>query len=145
MHARLTVTALALLLAGPLPTSPIAVNAQAGTTAPSAAEAVVFVRVYREGTPGLTPPVLRAPVRLAHTPEAMRARVQGTVELEITVGADGHVRDALVLKSLDAVAGAYGMDDQALAAAAGAIYRPGQLAGKAVPVRIALKLSAILH
>ena len=85
--------------------------------------------------------LVRAP-QLTYTPEAMRAKVQGTVELAITIGADGGVRDAMVTKSLDVVTG---LDDQAVAASAHAVFQPGRLNGRPVAVRITMDLSARLH
>jgi TonB family protein len=103
---------------------------------------MAFTRVYPLDTPGLTPPVLVRQARMSYTPEAMRAKIQGTVELVITVGADGGVRDAMVTKSLDAKTG---MDDEAVAASAQAVYQPGILDGKPVAVRLTMSLGAKLH
>jgi TonB family protein len=127
--------ALVMLLA-----APHTALVQNAPTPPSSA--LAFTRVYPLDTPGLTPPVLVRASRLSYTPEAMRAKIQGTVELVITVGADGGVRDALVSKSLDA---ATGLDDEAVAASAQAFYKPGMLNGKPVAVRLTMTLSAKLH
>jgi len=113
---------------------------QGAQTIPSSAQA--FTRVYPVDTPGLKPPVMIRSAQMTYTPEAMRARIQGTAELVITVGADGGVRDAMVTKSLDAKTG---MDDSAVAAAAKWFYQPGILDGKPVAVRLTLSLSANLH
>ena len=129
-------TALLLVLATPQ----VGSMQGAPTTTPNSAMA--FTRVYPLDTPGLTPPVLVRQARMSYTPEAMRAKIQGTVELVITVGADGGVRDAMVTKSLDAKTG---MDDQAVAASAKAGYQPGILDGKPVAVRLTMSLGANLH
>ena len=44
--------------------------------------------VYRPGN-GVTAPTLLSQVRPNYTPDAMRRRIQGTVVLEMIVGADG--------------------------------------------------------
>lgn len=129
-------TTLLLVLATPQ------VGFMQGAATPPRTSAMAFTRVYPLDTPGLTPPVLVRQARLSYTSEAMRAKVQGTVELVITVGADGGVRDAMVTKSLDAKTG---MDDQAVAASAQAVYQPGILDGKPVAVRLTMSLGANLH
>ena len=72
----------------------------------------------------------------------MQQKVQGFVELEITVDTDGRVRDAMVTKSIDAV---YGMDDEAVKAASRWTFVPGRLSGQTVPVRTVLNFDLRLH
>ncbi|HVL68714.1 MAG TPA: M56 family metallopeptidase [Vicinamibacterales bacterium] len=65
-----------------------------------------------EGVPaarGTLPEVLFE-VKPQYSPEAMRAGVEGTIETEVTIGTDGRVTDARVLRGLPM------LDDQALAA-----------------------------
>ena len=101
-----------------------------------------FARVYKSGTPGLADPTPIRKLSPPYTPQAMRAKVQGFVELEITVDADGRVRDAMVTKSLDSQ---YGMDDEAVKAAAQWTFVPGRLKDTAVPVRTTVTFELALH
>lgn len=92
-------------------------------------------------------PVLRAPVpretpKPRYTREAMRARIEGNVSVEIVVGVDGTVTDARIVESLDTE---YGLDEAALEAAKQWVFRPGSLDGRAVPVIVTLKLSFTIH
>ena len=52
--------------------------------------------------------------------------------LDVTVGIDGRVRDAMVTRSLDTT---YGMDDRAIAILSDWRFEPGKLAGQPVAVR----------
>ena len=124
-------------------TSPFFNVAQAAQVQPAQpTSSAAFARVYKSGTAGLVDPT---PIRRAsplYTPQAMRAKVQGRVELEVTVDANGGVRDAMVTKSLDT---AFGMDDEAVKAAAQWIFQPGRLNGTAVPVRMVVGFDLALH
>lgn len=97
---------------------------------------------YPSDTPGLVVPVVKRDVRPRYVPDAMRAKIQGTVEIQAIVGEDGKVARVRVTKSLDTV---YGLDEQALAAARQWTFEPGRLDGRAVPVAIALVLEFRLH
>ena len=91
-----------------------------------------FVRVYAADTPRLVvPKAIQTPNPL-YTPEAFHARVQGRIALEVTVGQDGHVRDALVTQGLDS---ATGIDQRALDAISGWLFEPGTREGQPVAVR----------
>ena len=68
-----------------------------------------------------------------YTPEAMRARIQGTVVLSAVVLPDGTVSDVVVLRSLDP---RLGLDDAAVATARKWRFEPGTRAGTPVAVRI---------
>jgi TonB family protein len=126
-------TVLALLLAGLQPAQPAG---QPQDPSPA------FTRVYKPDTPGLTAPVAVHIGHLLYTPEAMRAKVQGEIVLELTVGADGRVRDAMVKKSLDST---HGLDEQGVAAAAKSVFEPGRLNGTPVAVRVELIVSMHLR
>lgn len=121
---------------------PLTSFAFAPVQAPTPGTSSAFVRVYPVGAPGLTDPVVVKLGTFSYTTEAMRAKIQGIVELEVTIAADGTVRDALVTKSLDA---ATGMDDQAVIAAGKSVFKPGRLNGSAVAVRTKISLKAGLH
>jgi TonB family protein len=84
----------------------------------------------------LIPPV---PIRRVHpqfTPEALRAKIQGVVEIEAIVDIDGRVSDARVTRSLDTE---YGLDAQALAAVMASRYAPARLGGQPVRSRIVVE------
>jgi TonB family protein len=81
---------------------------------------------------GLVGPTLLKSQTLELTPEAVRAKLQGSIVLEITVGTDGRVRDAMVRKSVDPN---YGMDERAVATVSQWVFEPGTLEGRTVPVR----------
>ena len=63
---------------------------------------------------------------------ALDANLAGNAAVDVTVDADGRVRDVLLAKSLDAV---HGLDDAALATAGRWVFKPGTLNGQPVPVR----------
>ena len=69
-----------------------------------------------------------------YTPEAMAARIQGTVQLEVLVDENGRVADARVLKSLPL------LDQQAVAAAKQWLFTPTLLNGQPVPVLVMLEM-----
>ncbi len=97
---------------------------------------------YTEGTAGLVmPKAIKVPVP-KYTAEAMRAKIQGTVDVQIVVGPDGKVARARIQRSLDKT---YGLDEEALAAARQATFEPGTLDGKPVPVLATLTLEFRLH
>jgi TonB family protein len=98
----------------------------------TATPATSFARVYAADTPGLVLPVASRTPFPRYTREAVNAKVQGSIELEITVGLDGRVRDAMVVKSLDTL---YGMDDSAVSTVSQWVFEPAKLDGKAVPAR----------
>ena len=68
---------------------------------------------------------------------AMRAKIQGIVEVEAVVLTDGTVGDVRVIKSLDIT---FGLDAQAIAAAKRWQFKPGTYNGQPVPVIVTLLL-----
>jgi TonB family protein len=92
---------------------------------------------YRPGS-GVTVPRILHEEKPSYTADAMRAKVQGTVWLECVVLPDGSVSDIRVTKSLDRV---FGLDEQAVKAAAKWKFIPGTLKGQPVPVLITIELS----
>ncbi len=79
------------------------------------------------GTPGLTAAKAIYTVHPRYTSEAMRAKVQGSVELEAVVGTDGTVERARVTRSLHP-----DLDAQALIAIRQWRFEPATLDGKPV-------------
>jgi protein TonB len=96
---------------------------------------------YAPGNGVSWPTVLRE-VKPKYTPDAMRAKLQGAVELEIVVKEDGTVGEVRVTKSLDK---ASGLDDAAIEAAKKWLFEPGKKDGKPVSTRVGLVLEFRLH
>ena len=92
--------------------------------------------VFRPGN-GVDPPRVLREIRPEYTSEAMRARIQGTVWLDVIVLPDGTVGDVTVSKSLDTV---FGLDSQAVAAARQWLFAPGIRLGEPVAVLVTLEL-----
>jgi TonB family protein len=88
------------------------------------------------------PPTLVRSVDPQFTAEAMQARIQGTVELEVVVQANGTVGTVRVVRSLDAI---HGLDIEASRAAKQWIFRPGTRAGQPVDVLVRLILEFTIH
>jgi periplasmic protein TonB len=82
------------------------------------------------------PSVLRN-VKPRYTTEAMRARIQGTVLVRAIVRADGTVGDVRILRSLDPV---FGLDQEAVRAAAQWLFRPALMGGQPVPFSVSIEL-----
>src|SRR5687767_94037 len=93
---------------------------------------------YRLG-PGVHAPVAIRSVNPRYTAEALRNQIQGVVEIEAVVLANGAVGEVRIVKSLDA---ALGLDNEAIAAAKQWLFRPGRLAsdGRVVPVIVTIML-----
>jgi protein TonB len=92
--------------------------------------------------PQLVLPIRVRTVQPRYTPEAMRAKIEGSVTIEGVVGPDGAVTEARVVKSLDRV---FGLDQKALEAVRATPFTPGRLNGVAVPVRIIIELTFTLR
>jgi protein TonB len=99
--------------------------------------------VYGPGS-GATDPVLIKEVKPSYTADAMRAKIQGAVEMDAVVRADGSVDPASirVVRSLDRV---FGLDEQAIIALRQWRFRPGTYKGQAVAVRVAVELTFTLR
>lgn len=102
-----------------------------------------------EGSQQLKSPSGRAPLRVAppmptpvvvkrvnpqYSPEAMQARIEGTVAVEVLVDEQGHVADARVLTSIPL------LDKSALDAARQWEFTPTLLNGQPVPVLLMLEM-----
>lgn len=93
-------------------------------------------------TPGVLAPVLLVQSTPKYTPDAMRAKIQGVVQVEIIISPEGTVSKARVKESLDAV---FGLDEQALIAARSWRFSPGTLQGNAVAIYAVVTLEFKLH
>jgi TonB family protein len=87
---------------------------------------------------GVSWPRLVQEVKPNYTAAAMRAQVEGLVELEILVLPDVSVGRVNIVRSLDS---RFGLDDEAIKAVWRWRFDPGRRAGKAVPVRVGVELS----
>ena len=96
---------------------------------------------YAPGS-GVIDPVVLKEVRPNYTSEAMRAKIQGLVELEAVVEPNGTITQVRVVKSLDKQ---FGLDIEAMNAAKKWLFKPGTFQGKAVPVIVTLILEFRLH
>ena len=72
-----------------------------------------------------------------YTSEALRAKVTGTVYLEVVVLADGTVGDVRVTRSLDPV---FGLDNEAIKAARQWLFSPATRFGEPVSIMVSLAL-----
>ena len=97
---------------------------------------------YPSVYPKLEQPVLLRSSQPKYTSDAMRAKLQGMVEVEAVVDVDGTVSRARVTKSLDAQ---LGLDQNALDAVKSWVFTPGRLNGQPVPVVVKLTLEFRLH
>jgi TonB family protein len=96
--------------------------------------------IYRAGG-GVTTPTIIREVRPTYTPEAMRAKIQGVVVLDVVVRRDGIPGDILIVRSLDP----NGLDGQAILAVRGWRFNPGRLHGVPVDVLVTIELSFRIH
>jgi TonB family protein len=71
----------------------------------------------------------------------LRARIQGTVWLLVTVLANGGVGEVVVAKSLDQE---HGLDQQAIDATRQWTFEPGTAKGKPVPVEVTIEMTFTL-
>ena len=96
---------------------------------------------YREGAGFDAPaPILR--VHPQYTPEAMRAKIQGRVSVELVVNGDGTVGEAKIYRSLDKV---FGLDDQAIKAVRATRWTPGRFNGASVAMVVLMDLTFSLR
>lgn len=97
---------------------------------------------FRPGN-GINPPSLIRQVEPKYTSDAMRAKVQGDVELEAVILPNGTVGDVRIVKSLD---DKFGLDQEAIKAAKQWLFKAGvDRDGKPQPIIVTLILSFRLH
>ena len=99
--------------------------------------------VYQIGN-GVTSPVLIKEVKPNYTSDAMRAKLQGVVEMEAVVLPDGSVdpNRIKITRSLDST---FGLDQQAVIAVRQWRFRPGTYKGQPVPVLVNVELTFTLR
>ncbi len=93
---------------------------------------------------GVTSPTLVREVKPNYTGDAMRAKLQGVVEMECIVLPDGSVdpKSIKITRSLDST---FGLDQQAIIAVKQWRFRPGTLKGQPVPVIVNVELTFTLR
>jgi TonB family protein len=87
--------------------------------------------------PGVTLPKVISEVKPQYTPEAMQAKIEGTVIMTAVVRTNGTPGDIEITKSLDTK---YGLDNQAVAALTQWRFEAGLKDGKPVPVRVTVEM-----
>ena len=99
--------------------------------------------VYQIGN-GVTSPTLIREVKPNYTGDAMRAKLQGVVEMEAVVLPDGTVDPSRIkiTRSLDST---FGLDQQAIIAVKQWRFRPGTYKGQPVPVLVNVELTFTLR
>jgi protein TonB len=97
--------------------------------------------VYRPGNGVESPTVLHEEKPL-YTAGAMRAKVQGVVEVEAVVMPDGTVGQVQIVRSLD---DRFGLDEKAIEAVKRWRFRPGTRQGKPVAVLVNIELTFTLR
>ncbi|HZI80620.1 MAG TPA: TonB family protein [Vicinamibacterales bacterium] len=108
----------------------------AGLT-PRGAAAAPDRRPFTGQDAGVVLPALLTEVKPQYTAAAMQARIQGDVELELVVRADGTVDSVTITKSLDPV---HGLDNAAIEAAELWTFKPGTKDGRPADVLLHLNM-----
>ena len=93
-------------------------------------------------SPGVTVPKVVSEVKAQYTPEAIRAKIEGTVIMTAVVRTDGTPSDIEITESLDTDRG---LDKQAVAALSQWRFEPGRKDGKPVPVRVTIEMRFTLR
>ncbi|MGH9314348.1 MAG: energy transducer TonB [Vicinamibacterales bacterium] len=96
---------------------------------------------YRPGSGVETPRIVRE-VKPQYTADAMRAKIQGVVELEAVVLPDGTVGAVQVTRSLDRT---FGLDQKAIEAVKQWRFIAGRRLGQPVPVLVTIELTFTLR
>jgi periplasmic protein TonB len=97
--------------------------------------------VYRPGS-GVSSPALVSQVKPQYTTEAMRAKIQGKVWLEVVVMPDGRPGNIRIVRSLDRT---FGLDEEAIKAMRQWRFRPGTRQGEAVAVAVTVEMEFTLR
>jgi protein TonB len=96
----------------------------------------------REPGNGVTMPIEIRKGIPRYTTDAMRARVQGSILVECVVQPEGACTNIRVKRSFDP---AFGLEEQAIKAAAEWRFRPGTFRGQPVPVRVTMEIAFALR
>jgi TonB family protein len=120
-------------------TAPLVAGALRGPSGGSAgvAAAATQEKVYEKSS-GIQMPTLEYEVKPNYTPEAMQARIQGSIWLSVVVLATGAVGEVTITQSLDKQ---YGLDDEAVRTVRQWRFKPGMKDGKPVAVRVDIEMT----
>jgi len=97
--------------------------------------------VYQVGA-GVTMPIELRKGMAQYTTEAMRARVQGAITVECVVQPNGVCTNIRVIRAFDPT---FGLDQEAVKAAAQWRFRPGTRLGRPVPVLVTMEIAFALR
>jgi periplasmic protein TonB len=97
--------------------------------------------VYGPGN-GVTMPIEIRKGTPQYTTDAMRARAQGSITVECVVQTNGACTNIRVTRSFDP---SFGLDQEAIRAAAQWRFRPGMRRGEPVPVRVSMEIAFTLR
>jgi TonB family protein len=97
--------------------------------------------VYQPGS-GVTNPIPIRQPSPSYTSDAMRAKVQGVAVVGCVIEVDGRPSNCHIVRSLDST---FGLDLEAMKAAANWRFRPGMAKGEAVRVAITIEMSFTLR
>lgn len=99
-----------------------------------------MARFFSEGVyfvgGGVSVPRLISSRQPEYTAEALAARIEGPVELSVTIGQDGIPRDMRIEKGLG-----YGLDEKAIECVGAWRFSPGVYEGNPVPVAATLQVN----
>ena len=112
----------------------------AGLAVAVAAGAAAQGQVYKVGEGGVKSPVLIKEVKPKYTEDAMRRKVQGTVEVTAVVRETGVPDTFSVIRSLDP-----DLDQEAINAAEQWRFKPGLREGQPVAVKVNIELTFTLR
>jgi TonB family protein len=140
-YASFVVAAALVTAMAPSPSAQNAASPPAPPQTPAAPPAAP-PDVYAIGRDRVAAPRVLSDVKPRYTPEAMRARIQGTVRLRGIVERDGTVSAIEVINSLDAT---NGLDQAAMDAFKQWRFLPGTVDGNPVRVMIAMEMSFVLR
>ena len=98
--------------------------------------------IYKPGKDGVKHPVVVLEKKPSYTPEAMRKRIQGRVEVEAIIDKKGKPTNVKITRSLDAE---YGLDKKAVDAVKAWRFKPATKDGKPVASKIEIELTFTLR
>ena len=138
MRDRLVFLAFVALVAhAPLTAFPVRPQAPGASTHGAAETPWPPAGVFRI-VQGITAPRIIKSARPNYPPEAMRAKVQGRVKMEMVVQADGTVGEVRIVSSLDRK---FGVDEAAVKAVKEMRFAPAMKDGVAVPVLLSTEMA----
>jgi len=113
-----------------------------GLNTPKPTTETAPLRVFRADTPGLQMPIAVQAPNPKYTHADLKARVEGAISLEVTVGPDGRVRDAMVTDGLPI---SRVIEDRAFSALSEWRFQPATLNGQTVAVRTAITFTMTIR